>query len=223
MSILFPPKILNLRINTSIEQFYKDLESFMVRKGWTFDPPLKLDEFHWKSLDCEVRVSAYHPDKAIKSVQYALFMPGIKELVDYKPHYTYTHTFRIDLPREYPARVDKVRIYSESQLFHPRFSSSGWGEGCIHINGEIDRVLMDLVFQVLLDPERVRPPKFYADSDFGTNSTAMKWYQSNDPHQITGMLTEAWDQYRQKRLGKVRILDKGAGGKTKPRGPQILD
>ena len=48
---------------------------------------------------------------------------------------------------------------------------------------------MDMIFQVLFDPERIRPPKFFQDSDFGTNSTAMKWFQNDDPKKFYEYLT----------------------------------
>lgn len=183
-----------------------------------------MGQYHWKSTDFEVRVASYHPDKAIKSIQYALFIPGIKELKGNTPSISYSHTFRIDLPREYPARVDKIKIFAETQQFHPRFSNSGWGEACLHINGEIDRILMDLIFQVLHDPERVRPPKLYPDSDFGTNSTAMKWYQSDDPKKIYNDLLKEWQSYRQKKLKSEKPSDRNKKvGKDKPKGPLILD
>ena len=221
MSILFPAKILNLRINTSIEQFFKDFEGYITRKGWIFQEPEKLGDYHWKSIDFEIRVSNYHADKAIKSIQYALFIPGIKELKGNKPVITHSHTFRIELPREYPARVDKIKIFAETQQFHPRFSDSGWGEGCLHINGEIDRILMDMIFQVLQDPERIRPPRFYPDSDFGTNSTAMKWYQNGDPHELYKSMLDKWGEYRKKNLKKQPPEKKETT--TGKKGPLILD
>ena len=200
MSILFPAKILNLRINTSIEQFFKDFENYITRKGWVYQEPKKIADYHWKGIDFEIRISNYYKDKAIKSIQYALFIPGIKELKGNSPVITYSHTFKIELPREYPARVDKIKIFAETQQFHPRFSNSGWGEGCLHINGEIDRILMDMIFQVLQDPERIRPPKLYPDSDFGTNSTAMKWYQNGDPHELYKSMVDEWENYRKKKV-----------------------
>jgi ubiquitin-protein ligase len=144
--------------------------------------------------------------------------------------HTYNHTFRIELPREYPARVDKIKLFSETQIFHPRFATSGWGEGCIHINGEIDRILMDMIFQVLCDPDRIRPPKLYSDSDFGTNSTAMKWYQQNNPKEIYDSLMKEWEKYRNKRLGKdghsAKIVDESSSSKpstTEKKGVRIID
>ncbi len=221
LSILFPAKILNLRINTSIEQFIKDYEQYLTKKGWPVDRVEKVNEYHWKCTDFEIRVSDYHPDKAIKAIQYALFLPSVRELKDNKPVINYTHTFKIELPREYPARVDKIKIFAETQIFHPRFASSGWGEGCIHINGEVDRILMDMIFQVLFDPERIRPPKFYQDSDFGTNSTAMKWFQGDDPNKFYEYLTNLWFENRGKKINKTenKTIDKPSNSK----GLKILD
>ena len=55
-----------------------------------------------------------------------------------------------------------------------------------------------MIFQVLFDPERIRPPKFYQDSDFGTNSTAMKWFQNDDPKKFYTFLTNLWYENRKK-------------------------
>ena len=211
---------MNLRINTSIEQFLKDFEQYLTKKGWPVDPIQKVDEYHWKCSDFEIRVSDYHPDKAIKSIQYALYLPSVRELKDNKPIITYFHTFKIELPREYPARVDKIKIFAETQIFHPRFASSGWGEGCIHINGEVDRILMDMIFQVLFDPERIRPPKFYQDSDFGTNSTAMKWFQGDDPKKFCDYLFSLWYDYR---ANKFKTNTKVEQKTNTTKGLKILD
>lgn len=219
-SILFPAKILNLRINTSIEQFLKDFEQYLTKKGWPVDQFEKVDTYHWRTTDFEIRVSEYHPDKAIKSIQYALFLPSVRELKDNKPIVNYLHTFKIELPREYPARVDKIKIFAETQIFHPRFSTSGWGEGCIHINGEVDRILMDMIFQVLFDPDRIRPPKYYQDSDFGTNSTAMKWFQNDDPQKLYDYLTKLWFENRGK---KFKNSNKELSQTAKNKGLKILE
>lgn len=223
MNLLFPAKIFNLRIATSLELFFNDFESYITRKGWPYQAPEQIGEYHWKAPDFEIRISKFYTDKAIKSIQYALFIPGIKEIKGEKPVYSYSHTFKIELPREYPARVDKIRIYAETQQFHPRFSTSGWGEGCIHINGEIDRILVDLIFQVLQDPDRIRPPRLYPDSDFGTNSTAMKWYQKDDPHRIYDDLLKEWDSYRRKKIKSKKTSSKPAKAKPRDKKPLILD
>src|SRR3990172_3220890 len=208
MSLLFPPKILNLRIKTSIEQFFADLQQFFKTKGWEWVDPETVGEFHWRTPDLEVRVTARNPDDSIKTIQYGLNIPGVKGLVADEPILSYSHTFRIELPREYPARVDKIKIIADTQTFHPRFSISGLGEACIQINGEIDRILMDMIFQILYDPIRVRPPKFYSDSDFGRNSEAMKWLQSGNPSRIYEKLLGEWVAYRNKRLKpKAKVVE----------------
>ena len=222
MSLLFPPKILNLRIRTSIEQFFHDLEAYFKTKKFEWVPPEEIEENHWRTPDLEIKVIARNPDDSIKTIQYGLNIPGVKGLKGNSPIMNYNHTFRIELPREYPARVDKIRIIADTQVFHPRFSISGFGEACIQINGEIDRVLMDLILQVLYDPDRVRPPKLYSDADFGRNSAAMKWYQSNDPHHIYNDFLLEWETYRNKKIKpKAQIIDQEQA--PRPKGPKILD
>jgi hypothetical protein len=218
---LFPPKILNLRLKTSIEQFFSDLEQFFKMKNWEIFKPEEIGDFHWKTPDLEIKAIARFPDDSIRTIQYALKIPGVIDLKGNEPIYSYNHTFRIELPREYPARVDKIKILADTQLFHPRFSISGVGEACIQINGEIDRILMDMIFQVLLDPDRVRPPKFYSDADFGRNSFAMKWYQNEDPRKIYETLLHEWEILRVKNTKpRARVVDNLPSGK---KGPKILD
>jgi hypothetical protein len=220
ISLLFPPKILNLRIKTSVEQFFSDLKQFFGLKNWDWVDPEEIGEFHWRTPDLEIKVVARNADESIRAIQYGLNIPGVIGLNGKEPILTMTHSFRIELPREYPARVDKIRIIADSQIFHPRFSISGLGEACIQINGEIDRILMDMIFQVLYDPDRVRPPKFYDDADFGRNSSAMKWYQNNDPKSIYELLLNKWLDSRSKKIKpKARILSKDSGKK----GPRIID
>ena len=37
--MLFPPKILKMRINTSIKHFYDDLKVYCIRMNWEFVEP----------------------------------------------------------------------------------------------------------------------------------------------------------------------------------------
>jgi hypothetical protein len=221
ISLLFPPKILNLRIKTSIEQFFSDLKQYFDVKNWDWVDPEEIADFHWRTPDLEIKVVARNSDDSIRAIQYGLNIPGVVGLNGKEPILTMAHAFRIELPREYPARVDKIRIIADSQMFHPRFSISGLGEACIQINGEIDRILMDMIFQVLYDPDRVRPPKFYDDADFGRNSSAMKWYQNNDPKSIYESLLNKWLDSRTKKIKpRAKILSKESPVR---KGPRIID
>ncbi|OLS16417.1 MAG: hypothetical protein HeimC3_54690 [Candidatus Heimdallarchaeota archaeon LC_3] len=220
ISLLFPPKILNLRIKTSIENFFADLELYFIKKGWEWVDPEKIGDFHWRTPDFDIKVISRNADDSIRAIQYGLNIPGVIGLNGKDPIITFSHSFRIELPREYPARVDKIRIIADSQIFHPRFSISGLGEACLQINGEIDRILMDMIFQVLYDPDRVRPPKYYNDADFGRNSSAMKWYQNNDPKAIYELLLNKWLDSRNKKIHpKAKIIEK----ETKKKGLRIIE
>ena len=80
MSLLFPPKILNLRIRTSIEQFFHDLEAYFKTKKFEWVPPEEIEEYHWKNPDLEIKVIARNQDDSIKTIQYGLNIPGVKGL-----------------------------------------------------------------------------------------------------------------------------------------------
>lgn len=182
---------MNLRIKTSIKGFFFDLKAFFRSLNWEWIEPEETEEYHWRNQDFEIQAIGRYSDSSINVIRYNLFIPGIVGLDGLDPIISFSHSFRIILPREYPARVDKVKIFVDSQLFHSRFSVST-GEACFTINGEIDRILLELIFFVLNDPAHVFPPEIYDEVDFGCNYNAMKWYQTNIPQRIFETLLKRW-------------------------------
>ena len=83
---------------------------------------------------------------------------------------------------------------------------------------------MDMIFQVLCDPDRIRPPKMYEDSDFGTNSSAMKWFQNNNPVQIYQTLMDEWGHFRNKKLkSTVKVLELSPSKRKHKEKAHIID
>lgn len=195
---MFPAKIYNLRLDTSIKTFLKDLEALHKTYKWKWTEPTKVGDYHWRTTDVEIEPAGRHSDDAISQFLYNLTIPGVRAVRGTSEiSFSYNHRFRIELPREYPARVDSIKVFSETPIYHPRFRSGGMSKGCVTINGEIDRILMDLIFQVLLDPARVQPPNMYR-TDHGTNSGAMSWYMEAGPDKVFKRLFLEWEQHGKK-------------------------
>lgn len=63
------------------------------------------------------------------------------------------HKIQVDLPEEYPLRVDKVKIKAISKIWHPHFNDLG--EFLIILNSEVDKIGMHLFQQLLWDPTHI--------------------------------------------------------------------
>ena len=120
-------------------------------------------------------------------------VPGILEVRgDHIESMVTLHRFRFTIPREYPHDLD-LEIHSVTALYHPRIASES-GKACYQVHGEIDRVLIDLVFNVLLRPDLVRPPCLYPEADWGLDRRKMEWYCEAGPERIHARLLAAWRQ-----------------------------
>jgi hypothetical protein len=110
---------------------------------------------------------------------------------------SHTHKFSIMLPREYPANLSHIKMRAISPLWHPRISMGRSGDACITVNGEVDRILIDLIYHILMDPKRIRPPKLYPKEDAGMNVTAMRWFE-RDANNIHNHMLAKWDASHEK-------------------------
>ena len=121
-------------------------------------------------------------------------MPGLLDVKEGdKLEIGYNHIFLIRLPREYPQLLGKVEIYPDTPLYHPRIRAVGT-KACYMVNGEIDRVFNDIIYNILLRPETVRPPSMYKDADWGLDSYKMKWYIKYGPQKIYNLLKNEWQK-----------------------------
>ena len=123
------------------------------RRGWHPDP-LRREDSSWSNSDFSVTVIERFRDGAYKRIRFIIRnLPGYARRPRSLTNQTdirYEHIFVFDLPREYPQNIGSIRPAAETPLFHPRLSASGRGHACYSVRGEIDRILEDLPFFVLL-------------------------------------------------------------------------
>jgi hypothetical protein len=227
---VFSPELFNARVETQIQTFFDSMNNLFGRRGWSPDPP-RHEDTTWSNADFTVAIIARYRDRAYKRIQFTMRnLPGyVREpatLTDPRA-IRYEHRFVFDLPREYPQNIGSIRPVAETQLYHPRLAASGKGQACYSVRGELDRILEDLPFFVLLKPDRVEPPSQF-QSDHGLNSRAMAWYEK-DSENIVNTLERLWEERHQieavssPREGRVAILEPQST-ETNPsrRTPRIL-
>ena len=228
---VFSPELFNARVETQIQTFFDSMNNFFGRRGWPPSPPHREDTI-WSNDDFTVAIVSRYRDGAYKRVRFTIRnLPGYarkpSELTSPRA-IRYEHQFLFDLPREYPQNIGMIRPTAETPLFHPRLSSSGTGPACYSVRGELDRILEDLPFFVLLKPDRVEPPSQF-QSDHGLNTDAMAWYEA-DSENIVATLNRLWNarhetqSTRQIPERRIRILE-GRATPVEPerRQPRILD
>lgn len=228
---VFSTELFNARVETQIHTFFDTMSNLYGRRGWQPDPPIREDTI-WSNTDFTVAIISRYRDRAYKRVRFIMRnLPGYVREPDSLTStraIRYEHRFVFDLPREYPQNIGTIRPAAELPLFHPRLSASGTGHACYSVRGELDRILEDLPFFVLLKPDRVEPPSQF-QSDRGLNAAAMAWYEK-DTENIVNTLDRLWEDRHQTSVittplkGRVRFLD------TEPeptengrRLPRILD
>ncbi|MFX1576716.1 MAG: hypothetical protein ACFFCF_06045 [Promethearchaeota archaeon] len=228
---VFSIELFNARVETQIQTFFDTINNLYGRRGWDPDPPRR-ENTTWSNRDFTVAIIARYRDGAYKRIRFTMRnLPGIvrqpRSLTD-EGAIRYEHRFVFDLPREYPQNIGTIRPAAETPLFHPRLAASGTGHACYSVRGELDRILEDLPFFVLLKPDRVEPPSQF-ESDHGLNSSAMAWYEQ-DTKNIVETLDRLWEARHQAgastspRQGRVQILSPHSSSDTSQRKtPQILD
>jgi hypothetical protein len=228
---VFSTELFNARVETQIQTFFDTMSNLYGRRGWQPDPPIREDTT-WSNADFTVAIISRYRDGAYKRVRFTMRnLPGYIREPDSLTStraIRYEHRFVFELPREYPQNIGTIRPASELPLFHPRLSASGTGHACYSVRGELDRILEDLPFFVLLKPDRVEPPSQF-QSDRGLNTTAMTWYEQ-DTEGIVNTLDRLWGERHQTSVittplkGRVRIIDsEPVAQDTGRRPPRILD
>ena len=154
-----------------------------------------------------IQITHKYPDDACKTIRFDMKdLPGVIGVENGQMKLSYKHRFHFDLPREYPQNLGKIHIVNETPLYHPRIVSVGT-KACYTVNGEIDRVLIDIIYNILLRPETVRPPSLFKDADWGLDSSRMKWYIASDPQKIHDFLKAEWGKL-QKTVSSRPTLEK---------------
>jgi hypothetical protein len=228
---VFSPELFNARVETQIQTFFDTMSNLYGRRGWQPDPPVREDTV-WSNADFTVAVISRYRDGAYKRIRFTMRnLPGYVRQPDSPSNpraIRYEHRFVFDLPREYPQNIGTIRPAAELPLFHPRLSASGTGHACYSVRGELDRILEDLPFFVLLKPDRVEPPSQF-ESDRGLNAAAMAWYE-DDTENIVNTLDRLWEERHQTSVittplkSRVRILEpEQRPSETGPRAPRILE
>jgi hypothetical protein len=228
---VFSPELFNARVETQIQTFFDSINNFYGRRGWPPSPPHREDTC-WSNDDFTVIILSRYRDGAYKRVRFTMRnLPGYArkpQQLTSERALRYEHRFVFDLPREYPQNIGTIRPTAETPLYHPRLSSSGTGPACYSVRGELDRILEDLPFFVLLKPDRVEPPSQF-QSDHGLNTEAMAWYEV-DSVNIVATLDRLWEERHEslgpQRMpgGRIRILDGSVSqSDSGRRSPRILD
>ncbi len=150
------------------------------------------EEGAWRHERFTIRIVDRHPDGAYRTIDFELSgVPGVRGVRgDRIASLTREHRFRFVVPREYPHDLD-LQIRALTALFHPRISGET-GKACYQVHGEIDRVLNDLLYNVLLRPDVVRPPNLYRGADWGLEKRKMEWYMDAGPERVHAHLLDAW-------------------------------
>ncbi|MFX1474763.1 MAG: hypothetical protein ACFFCO_04690 [Promethearchaeota archaeon] len=229
---VFSTELFNARVETQIQTFFDMMNNLYGQRGWHPDPPRRRD-LKWENEDFTVEVTSRYRDGAYKRIRFTIRnLPGYFRcpgtLTD-PNSIRYEHRFAFDLPREYPQNIGSIRPSAETPLYHPRLSAGGKGLACYSVRGELDRILEDLPFFVLLKPDRVEPPSQFA-SDHGLNTQAMYWYERNTDG-IVSTLERLWESRHrehsgsdgERRSGRVQIIDQSQAPPTGSRSPRILD
>ena len=188
----FPTAIFNERVATFVDAFFEEMARVYAEQGWAWEEPHR-SEGHWDHPDFAVRVAARHKDGATKILELkASSLPGVTHVDEAgRVSVSNEHRWRVDIPRAYPSSLGSIGVRAMTPCYHPRLGNSGRGKACMHVNGEIDRVLLSIVRNILLDPAHVQPPKLFPGRDRGMNTAAMNWFETK-PHGIHRRLLQLW-------------------------------
>ena len=218
---LFPPTIFNKRIVTSVRNFFTDFNVFLTTYNLTPQPLEKITEtieefkkYYWESDDFQITVTEFYPDKAIKQI--AVFMKDIPSYTGPTKSIRYGNHYTMVIHRNYPSQVGLIKVYFKENHWHPRFNGHS-SSPCMTPTGEVDRLLMDMPFFLMYEPNRVKPQ----GSDNGVNHTAMDWYRSTGMDNVHKQLLMSWMKKREQKYNKT--VNENTGLAKKKNGLVILD
>lgn len=128
----------------------------------------------------------------------------------------YGNNYTINIHRNYPSQVGLLKVMFKETHWHPRFSGHS-SSPCMTPTGEVDRILMDMPFFLMYEPNRVKPQ----GSDDGVNHTAMSWYKQTGMDQVYQQLLLTWMKKREQKYNRT-FTGFPTGSKTK-KGLVLLD
>lgn len=188
-----PAPVFNRRITCQVREFYTSMEGVFRRQGWPVTPVEERPGFLFVHPHFRVSPKQHFSDGAIQVLRLKLSnVPGVSSVpTGPKPNMNWSHTLDVGMPRSYPMELHRLQIQCQSSLANPRLRKGG---ACLNVRGDLDRVLTDLVYHVLLEPSRIKPPKLYPGNDHGIDSRVMAWYQKQRdyPQRIHDWLLRRW-------------------------------
>lgn len=208
-----PPRLLRRRIEVHVGDFLSWLDGWYAARGWQLGPitppPANAPFPLWETRDVSIQIT--HHDEAdgrprelemtLRNVPGVPKRPGEDGLTKQELPTTilWDHAFAIVLPDDYPSDL-RMRIVNLSETVHPRMMTPDKAApACIFPNAELDLVLREVLWNVLLKPDVVRPPTLYDGADLGYRPREMQWYAAYGPQRLFDELMTAWDA-RQREL-----------------------
>ncbi len=159
----------------------------------------------WEHSQFLVEIISFYSDQAYKTIRLTCKnLPGLVAVEHGELKINYEHIFEFSLPREYPQNLGTIQIIPKTPLFHPRIREVGT-KACYVVNGEIDRILIDIIFNILLRPNTVQPPSLYKDADWGLDSQKMRWYIQYGPEKMYEYLKSLWSKQQKQSKANLNI------------------
>ena len=171
-------------------------------------------KYYWESDDFQISVTNFFQDKAIKQI--SVFMKDIPSFINASKSIRFGNHYFLSIHRAYPSQVGLIKLYFKEPHWHPRFSGHS-SAPCMTPTGEVDRLLMDIPFFLMYEPNRVKPQ----GSDQGVNHTAMDWYIKTGMNQVHNELLLSWMQKREEKYNKT--ITELPNSNKKRNGLAILD
>ena len=199
-----PPRLVLRRIHVHVGDFMEWMAGMYAARGWRFGPVTPPEEGAqfplWSSRDVAIQITHYFDDGRPAEIEVSFHnVPGVPSHTEDAPVIGWDHGFVIALPPEYPADL-KIRIVNLTETVHPLMMPPDKGApACIFPKAELDQVLREVLWNVLLKPDVVRPPTLFDDADLGFRPRQMQWYAAYGPQRLFDQLMAEWDA-RQKEL-----------------------
>jgi hypothetical protein len=195
MANLLPPPVFNRRISFAIQAFYDEMERLYKKENWRWYK-YNFSKNQWNHPNYTIKINSFYKDKTFARLDFLINgVPHIANISECQiTELSYEHYFYFNIPREYPDNLGKINIRNKSFIYHPRFSNQG-APACYVVNGDIDRILIDIIYNLLLRPSNVKPPSMFKGQDAGYHGDIMKWYINCGPEAIYNFLYEKWREY----------------------------
>lgn len=183
-------ELLNIRVKSDIARFFgEELKELYQSHNWLL-PPLRQNGDVWQNGHFKVSISEKYSDGAYKTFVFELLnVPGFIA----KGRIGYNHAFQFSINREFPAKLNEIKVMPLTSLYHMRVHGKKAGvPACYIVNGEICQILRNLIGFVLLKPKVVIPP----GSDTGMNPEMMAWYKAEGPKKVYQYLLSLWAKHQ---------------------------